>query len=68
MNFFQMDFPLILVMQNDKQLAYRTPLYHLSFIIILNPLNYLHYSTSIYSIDQLVIDHEMELEYLQQFC
>jgi hypothetical protein len=68
MKFFQMGFPLILAMQNDKKLAYRTPLYHLSFIVILNPLNYLHYSTSIDTFDQLVIHHKMELEYLQQFC
>lgn len=64
MKFFQMHFPFILVMQNDKKLAYRTPLYHLSLIIILNPLNYFHHTPSIDTANQLVIHHEMELEYL----
>lgn len=68
MKFIQVGFPLILVMQNDQKLADWAPFDHLPLVIILDPLNDLHYSASLYAFNQFVIHHEMKFENLQKFC
>ena len=64
----KMKFPLPLVSQNDEQLADGAPLYNLSQIIVLNPLNNFKNPCYIHRSNQILVYSQAQLQYLKQFC